>query len=56
MAGEYTVGLKITVNKGKPEALVVMEESVFGELSFSEMTRISSEFYELAAKLQKTRK
>ena len=56
MTGEYVVSLRITVNKGKPEALVVMEESIFAELSFSEMTRISSEFYELAAKLQKARK
>lgn len=56
MTGEYSVSLKITVNKGTPEALVVMEQSIFAELSFSQMTHISSEFYELSAKLQKEKK
>lgn len=53
MADDYTVSLRITVNKGKPESMVVSEEKSFPNLSFAKMTRISSEFYELLPKLEK---
>lgn len=56
MAADYAVSLRITVNKGEPSSLVVMEESNFPEVSFAQMTHISSEFYELIAKLQKEKK
>ena len=56
MAANYTVALRITVNKGEPESLVVMEEPSFPDVSFAQMTHISSEFYELIAKLQKEKK
>ena len=55
MADDYTVGLRITVNKGKPESMVVTEEKTFPDLSFAKMTYISSEFYELIAKLLKAK-
>lgn len=53
MADDYTVGLRITVNKGKPESMVVSEEKSFPDLSFSKMTHISADFYELLTKLVK---
>jgi hypothetical protein len=53
MANDYTVGLRITVNKGKPESMVVSEEKSFPDLSFAKMTHVSSEFYELLTKLVK---
>lgn len=56
MAVNYTVSLRITVNKGEPEGLVVMEEAGFPEVSFAQMTHLSSEFYELITKLQKEKK
>jgi hypothetical protein len=56
MADDYTVALRITVSKGSPETLVVMEESTFPSVSFAQMTHLSSEFYELIAKLQKEKK
>ena len=56
MAIDYTVSLRITVNKGEPAGLVVMEESNFPDVSFPQMTHISSEFYELIAKLLKEKK
>ena len=56
MANDYEVGLRITVNKGEPRTLVVMEELTFPNMSFAQMTHVSSEFYELVAKLQKEKK
>lgn len=56
MAIDYAVSLKITVNKGEPASLLIMEESNFPDVSFAQMTHISSEFYELSAKLQKEKK
>lgn len=56
MADDYEVGLRITVNKGEPRTLVVMEELNFPNMSFAKMTKVSSEFYELVAKLQKEKK
>jgi len=56
MTDDYTVALRITVNKGKPESMVVSEEKSFPDLSFAKMTHISAEFYELLAKLEKERK
>lgn len=56
MAIGYTVSLRITVNKGEPPTLVVMEETNFVDMGFSAMTRISADFYELIAKLQKEKK
>ena len=56
MANDYEVSLRITVNKGEPRTLVVMEELSFPNISFAQMTRISAEFYELIAKLQKEKK
>ena len=53
MANDHNVTLKITVSKGTPETLVVSEEAAFTLLSFARMTHISSEFYELVAKLIK---
>jgi hypothetical protein len=53
MADDYTVGLRIAVNRGKPESMVVSEEKSFPDLSFAKMTHISAEFYELLAKLAK---
>jgi hypothetical protein len=53
MAIEYTVALKITVSTVNPDATVVIEEFNFPGLSFAEMTRRSSEYYALIAKLQK---
>ena len=56
MAEDYTVSLRITVNKGKPESMVVSEEKSFPDLSFAKMTHISAEFYELLSKLEKEKK
>jgi hypothetical protein len=56
MAIDYTVSLRITVNKGDPAILIVMEESNFPDVSFAQMTHISSEFYELITKLLKEKK
>lgn len=53
MAVDYTVSLRITVNKGEPPILVVMEEINFLTMSFAKMTHVSAEFYDLIAKLQK---
>lgn len=56
MADDYTVALRITVSKGTPETLVVMEESTFASLSFAKMTHIAAEFYDQIAKLEKEKK
>jgi len=53
---EYEVILSITVNKGEPRTLVVMEETKFTPITFARMTSISAEFYELITKLQKEKK
>ena len=56
MADGYRVGLRIAVYKGEPELMVVTEESTFTDVSFAKMTKISSEYYELIAKLEKEKK
>jgi len=56
MGIDYTVSLRITVNKGEPATLVVSEETNFLNLTFASMTHTSAEFYELLAKLQKEKK
>jgi hypothetical protein len=56
MPDNYTVTLRITVSKGEPETLVVMEESTFANLTFAKMTHISAEFYDQIAKLEKEKK
>lgn len=56
MANDYTVALRITVNKGKPESMVASEEYTFANIDFAKMTRTSAEFYELIAKLEKDKK
>jgi len=56
MAGDYAVSLRITVNKGEPQTTIQVEEAIFRDMSFAEMTHISSEFYELIAKLRKEKK
>lgn len=56
MADDYAVALRIAVYKGEPKAIVVTEESTFASVSFAKMTHISSEFYELIAKLEKEKK
>jgi len=56
MPGDYIVSLKITVNKGETQINIVVEETIFRDMSFAEMTRISSEFYELIGKLRKEKK
>ena len=53
MANDHNVTLKITVSKGSPETLIVMEEAAFTSLTFAKMSHISAEFYDLVAKLQK---
>ena len=56
MAGDYRIALRIAVFKGEPETMVISEESTFTDFSFAKMTKISSEFYELIAKLEKVKK
>ena len=56
MADDYTTVLKISVSKGSPEVLEISEEKTFTNLSFAKMTKISAEYYELIAKLEKTYK
>jgi len=53
MPEDYTVTFAIKVYKGKPESLIVMEESSFNNITFSKMTRISSNYYELLEKQKK---
>jgi hypothetical protein len=55
MAEDYTVALRISVFKGPPESMVATEESTFANINFAKMTKISSDFYELIAKLEKER-
>jgi len=53
MAEAYTVTIAISVSKGPPESLVTTEQFTFTNITFAKMTKISSEFYDLIAKLQK---
>ena len=55
MTDDYSVSLRITVLMGKPESMMVSEEKTFPNISFAKMTFISSEFYELIAKLLKAK-
>ena len=55
MAEDFVVSLRISVSGGKPESMVITEEKAFPNISFAKMTYISSEFYELIAKLLKTK-
>lgn len=56
MAGGYRVTLEIRVDRGDPGSGIVMEQSAYVDLSFAKMTHISSEFYDLVAKLEKEKK
>lgn len=56
MPEEYTVSLRLTVTKATPPNAVVTEESSFASVSFAKMTHLSSEFYDLVAKLEKEKK
>lgn len=56
MAGLYRAALRIAVYKGEPESMEISEETTFADLSFAKMTKISAEFYELIAKLEKEKK
>ena len=53
MADNYNVTLRIAVTKGKPETMVNSEETDFPGITFARMTHLSSEFYDLVAKLKK---
>jgi len=53
MAETYTVTLRITVYKGKPESIIVQEETSYPDITFSKMTRISSDYYDLLEKAKK---
>lgn len=53
MATDYKVSVRIRVTKDPEETLISDEETVFGDLSFHKMTRASSEYYELLAKIVK---
>ena len=56
MPGPYRAALRIAIYKGDPESMEISEESTFKDLTFAKMTKISSEFYDLMAKLVKEMK
>lgn len=53
MANKFTVTVRITVTEADQKEPIVMEESSFIDLSFSHMTRVSSDFYDFIAKALK---
>jgi hypothetical protein len=53
VANKYTVTLRITVMEADKKEPLVMEESNFIDISFSHMTRVSSDFYDFIAKALK---
>jgi len=53
MANDYKVSVRIRVTIDEVDTLISNEETIFEELSFRQMTRASSEYYELLAKIVK---
>lgn len=55
MAEDYTLTLKISVNKGLQANLIIEEQTLFSGISFKEMTHISAQYYDMVTKIQKAR-
>lgn len=56
MPKDYTVSVRISVSGGNQEPMLTVEETSYQNLTFAKMTKISSDYYDLIAKLDKEKK